>query len=105
MNIPTGFARSEPKGMKMKKLTRKEIIEICKHTSSKTVFRCSDYLIYPASYSRKPRASEKVWQLARQIDQEADEGIWGSITEEAMAKFPDYGQNNFVEKIAKLESK
>ena len=89
----------------MKKLTRKEIIEICKHTSSKTVFRCSDYLNHPVRYSRKPRASEKVWRLVRQIDQERDEGIWGNITEEAMEKFLDYCYANFIEKIAKLESK
>lgn len=87
------------------KLSRNEIIDICKHTSSKTVYRCNDYIIHPASYSRKPRASEKVWQLVRQIEQERDEGIWGGLTDEAMAKFPDYGQNNFVEKIAKLEIK
>lgn len=91
----------------MKKLNRNEIIDICKRTSSNTVGCCYDYLIHTASYSRKPRASEKVWQLVRQIDQERDEdeGIWGSITGEAAAKFPEYGKNNFIEKIAKLELK
>ena len=87
----------------MKKLSRNEIIEICKHTSSRTVFRCHDHLLHPTKYSIKPRASEKVWQLVRQIDQEQDEGIWGSVTDEAMAKFPDYNQNNYIEKIAKLD--
>lgn len=87
----------------MKKLTRKEIIEICKHTSSRTVSRCHDSLIHPASYSRKPRASEKVWQLVNQIVQEADEGIWGSLTDEAMAKFKDFNRSNYIEKIAKLD--